>query len=118
MPKTTLRQPNCRSSLAARRRTQDPMAAYDRLPPELRGWLAQAALPWSARSALRAWQRALQRFSGDTDAAKQHLSRCERSTLTRDRLHMPEPLPHAQVSAPSDPLNWPLARAALPELTE
>ena len=48
MPKTTLRQPNCRSSLAARRRTQDPMAAYDRLPPELRGWLAQAALPWSA----------------------------------------------------------------------
>tara|TARA_X000000950_G_scaffold282725_1_gene382111 strand:+ start:526 stop:768 length:243 start_codon:yes stop_codon:yes gene_type:complete len=41
MPKTTPRQPNCRSSLAARRRTQDPMAAYDRLPPELRGWLAQ-----------------------------------------------------------------------------
>jgi hypothetical protein len=90
MPKTTLRQPNCRSSLVARRRTQDPMAAYDRLPPELRGWLAQAALPWSARSALRAWHRALQRFSGDTDAAKQHLSRCERNTLTRDRLHMPD----------------------------
>lgn len=40
-------------------RTVTPMAGYDRLPSELRGWLREAALPWSAVSALRLWKRAL-----------------------------------------------------------
>lgn len=42
-----------------RRGSGDPMTRYDRLPPELRGWLATAALPWSATSALRVWRRAM-----------------------------------------------------------
>ncbi|WP_260349929.1 DUF6525 family protein, partial [Alloyangia mangrovi] len=47
--------------MPTRRREGDVMSAYDRLPPELRAWLAQAALPWSPRSALRAWRGALVR---------------------------------------------------------
>ena len=35
-----------------RRRRSCPITQYDRLPPELRHWLAQAALPWSPVSAL------------------------------------------------------------------
>lgn len=40
-------------------RSVSPMTRYDGLPPELRDWLAGAALPWSAGSALRVWQRAM-----------------------------------------------------------
>jgi Family of unknown function (DUF6525) len=43
----------------SRWRVADPMAAHDRLPPPLRRWLAQAALPWSAVSARRIWDGAL-----------------------------------------------------------
>lgn len=42
-----------------RRASGDPMTRYDSLPQELRGWLATAALPWSATSALRLWRRAM-----------------------------------------------------------
>ncbi len=33
-----------------RRRTRDPMAAFDALPAPLRAWLSRAALPWSPAS--------------------------------------------------------------------
>ncbi|WP_128255375.1 DUF6525 family protein [Falsirhodobacter deserti] len=49
---------NIRTSLRRRGRG-DAMARYDRLPEELRQWLAFAALPWSAQSALRIWQAAM-----------------------------------------------------------
>ncbi|WP_026757654.1 DUF6525 family protein [Sediminimonas qiaohouensis] len=78
------RRGNARSSLRRRTRIGDPMAAYDRLPPELRAWLAEAALPWFPRSARRAWQRALQDYGGDTKAARERLSRIERAMLERD----------------------------------
>ncbi|WP_276617454.1 DUF6525 family protein [Qingshengfaniella alkalisoli] len=47
---------NSRSALKRRRRANS-MASFDGLPPELRRWLAQAALPWSAHSARRLWRR-------------------------------------------------------------
>lgn len=47
---------NIRSSLRRRRNTR--MRAFDALPPALRRWLHQAALPWSADSALRIWRAA------------------------------------------------------------
>nr|WP_281244852.1 DUF6525 family protein [Albimonas pacifica] len=55
--------------LRARRRAGDPMAEFDRLPPALRRWLAEAALPWSPRSAARAWARARRASGGDEAAA-------------------------------------------------
>ncbi|SMO44663.1 hypothetical protein SAMN06265221_102219 [Paracoccus laeviglucosivorans] len=60
------------------------MARYDGLPDELRRWLASAALPWSARSALRLWQRALRECPADTGHALQALSRAEMRLLQRD----------------------------------
>jgi hypothetical protein len=57
------------------------MAAFDRLPPPLRQWLAQAVLPWSPDSALRVWDRA-----GDVQTALARLERAQAATLRRDRM--------------------------------
>ena len=73
---------NLRSPRARWRKT-DPMAAYDRLPRDLRLWLAGAALPWSAVSVLRLWQRAL-RETGCPEAARARLTRAEAQTLARE----------------------------------
>ncbi len=71
------------ASPRARWRRVDTMAAYDRLPPDLRSWLAEAALPWSAASVLRLWQRAL-RETGCTGSARARLAAAERKTLARE----------------------------------
>lgn len=75
---------NTRTTLKRRSRSGNPMAAYDRLPPELRAWLAEAALPWSAHSALRLWRKSLQRHGGDIGKARSQLSRIERRRLSQD----------------------------------
>ncbi|MDD7972631.1 DUF6525 family protein [Roseinatronobacter alkalisoli] len=72
---------NLQSSL---RRRRSPMAEFDRLPPELRHWLAHAALPWSARSALRLWQRAARQYGPDPKDILAHLARAEARSLERD----------------------------------
>jgi hypothetical protein len=59
------------------------MAAYDRLPPPLRLWLAGAALPWSAASVLRLWHRAL-RETGCPNLALGRLTAAEGRTLARE----------------------------------
>ena len=74
---------NLMTSLPRRTRGGCPMAAYDRLPPALRAWLAGAALPWSAASALRLWRRGLD--EGGTRAALESLDRAQRRTLDRER---------------------------------
>ena len=61
-----------------------PLAQYDRLPAELRLGLAGAALPWSAASALRLWQRALREAGGDISRARARLDRAEARMLTRE----------------------------------
>ena len=71
------------TSPRARFRAIDPMAAYDRLPVDLRLWLAEAALPWSAASVLRLWKRALSE-TGCTSAARERLAHAERKTLARE----------------------------------
>jgi hypothetical protein len=75
---------NLNTSLKRRNRPGDPMAAYDKLPLELRKWLAQAALPWSARSALRLWHKAMHACDGDTCEACGRLSRAEQAMLRKD----------------------------------
>ncbi|MCC5957540.1 MAG: hypothetical protein JJU07_15670 [Natronohydrobacter sp.] len=71
-------------STSLKRRRASPMALYDRLPRDLRQWLAHAALPWSAQSALKLWQRALREARGDVQAALAALSRAEARLITRD----------------------------------
>lgn len=73
------------TTLVRRRRNVDPMAAYDALPPILRRWLAEAALPWSPVSCRRIWRAA--RARGYCDAKViECLDRAEQKTLSRDRL--------------------------------
>lgn len=77
------RRGNRRGNLGAvqlklRRRRGDPMQAYDALPPDLRRWLAQAALPWSPSSCLAIWKKA--RTAQD---AIDRLERAERAMLAR-----------------------------------
>lgn len=67
-----------------RRPRGDPMRAYDALPLDLRQWLADAVLPWSAVSARRVWLKALKSALGDRQAARTALSDIERQRLERD----------------------------------
>lgn len=71
--------------LRRRRRSGNPMQLYDRLPPDLRRWMAQAALPWSPASCLALWQRAIAE-GGSTEAALARLHRAEAATLARERM--------------------------------
>jgi hypothetical protein len=71
------------SRLKARRRALDPMRAYDALPPDLRGWMADAARPWSPTSCLRLWRKLLAE-EGCPTRARDRLDRIEAATLARD----------------------------------
>jgi Family of unknown function (DUF6525) len=71
------------SSSRAKWRAGNPMDAHDRLPPDLRRWMVNAALPWSPASALRLWQRAL-RETGCKQAALARLEAAERRSLAKD----------------------------------
>ena len=59
------------------------MAAYDRLPPELRAWMQGAALPWSPRSCRAIWKKVKQNGGTDTQAVAR-LAAVEAAMLQRD----------------------------------
>lgn len=71
-------------SLRRKRRKADPMASFDGLPPPLRQWVAQAALPWSPASVRRIWFRSRAKGLSD-DEALRRLSLAEARTLARDQ---------------------------------
>ncbi|MGY6411467.1 MAG: DUF6525 family protein [Alkalilacustris sp.] len=85
------------------RRGAPPMQMYDRLPPELRAWLREAALPWSPRSALRLWRRALAE-TGDPGAARARLDAAEARQLARDRWAVQVPGPGPGAAGASSPV--------------
>lgn len=72
------------SSLCRRRRSGNPMAAFDGLPAPLRRWLSEAALPWSPASVQRIWAKSRARGMSLEDALLS-LSEAEARTLARDR---------------------------------
>jgi hypothetical protein len=74
---------NLATSLRRRNRPR-PMERYDRLPPELRRWLAGAALPWSPHSALKLWIRLCRECGGDSEAIRLRLERAEARMLAKD----------------------------------
>lgn len=73
------------TTIRMKARQADPMRAYDALPPELRMWVSQAALPWSPASCLKLWRKAL-RQTGCPKAALTRLSQAEAAMLARDRV--------------------------------
>lgn len=82
MPKPASPRNNCHSPRAGWQ-PGNAMAAHDRLPPELRAFMIHADLPWSARSALALWRRAL----GEGKSRAEALDRVRRAaaaTLARE----------------------------------
>lgn len=75
---------NAAASTLLGRSGENPLADYDALPAPLRQWLAEAAMPWSPRSALRIWQRVLRRSGGDVARAQAEMSRIEAERLAED----------------------------------
>lgn len=78
---------NLATSLPCRSRGRG-MDRYDRLPPGLRCWLAQAALPWSPASALRLWSRLERNCGGDADLMRRQLDRAEARLLAKDAVRI------------------------------
>lgn len=72
-----------KTSLKRRRRRGDPMRDFDRLPTELRVWLASAVLPWRPKSVHRVYKRALAREK-DRARAIDKLNRIERQLVAKD----------------------------------
>ena len=72
-----------KTSLKLKRRNEDPMREFDRLPAELRVWLASAVLPWRPRSVRRAFDRAIAR-TRDTSRALEDLDRLQSRLVTQD----------------------------------
>ena len=56
------------------------MLAFDQLPVELRRWMRDAVLPWSARSCLKIWNKA-RREGLDAAAALDRLNAIEQAML-------------------------------------
>ncbi len=71
------------TSLKLRRRNEDPMRDFDRLPPELRAWVAAAVLPWRPRSVRRAFDKALAE-TGDRGFALSRLTALQGRLVARD----------------------------------
>jgi hypothetical protein len=71
------------TSLKLKRRNEDPMREFDRLPPELRAWLASAVLPWRPRSVRRAFDRAVAR-TRDRSRALEELDRLQDKLVAKD----------------------------------
>ena len=74
---------NRKTSLKLKRRNEDPMQDFDRLPADLRAWLASAVLPWRPRSARRAFERAVVR-TRDRSRALEELDRLQDRLVARD----------------------------------
>lgn len=71
------------TSLRRRPRRGDPMSDFDRLPFELRVWLASAVLPWRPSSVHRAYSRVLA-STKDSARALDELNRIERRLIAKD----------------------------------
>ncbi|MEM6355511.1 MAG: DUF6525 family protein [Pseudomonadota bacterium] len=72
-----------RTSLKRRRRAEDPMREFDRLPAVLRTWLAGAVLPWRPRSVEQSFRRALARTADETRALAE-LDRLQDRLIAKD----------------------------------
>lgn len=76
------------TGLKLRRRNEDPMRAFDALPPPVRRWLSQAVLPWSPASCRKILRNA--RARGDDMAqVLARLDHVERRTLAKRKTDRP-----------------------------
>ena len=66
------------------------MQDFDRLPVDLRRWVAQADLPWSPHSVQKAYRKAMAR-NGDHQLALNELDRIQSVLVEKDALRLGHP---------------------------
>ena len=74
-----------KTSLKRKRRNENPLLDYDRLPRELRAWVANAELPWRPRSVLKAYERAFSK-TGDRNKALNELNYIQHRLVAKDAI--------------------------------
>lgn len=72
-----------KTSLKRKRRAGNSMQDFDRLPTELRSWLASAVLPWRPKSVQRTYSKALARTQC-ADRALQQLDELQMRLIAKD----------------------------------
>ena len=72
-----------RTSLKRKRRNENPLLDYDRLPRDLRAWVANAELPWRPRSVLKASERAFAK-TGDRNKAMNERNNLQHRVVATD----------------------------------
>jgi hypothetical protein len=71
------------TNLKLKRRNENPILDYDRLPKELRKWIANAELPWRPKSVLKAYERAFSK-TGDRNEAMNELNNIQHRLVAKD----------------------------------
>ena len=74
-----------KTSLKRKRRNENPLLDYDRLPRDLRTWVANAELPWRPRSVLKAYERAFSK-TGDRNKAMNELNNIQHRLVAKDAI--------------------------------
>ena len=72
-----------KTSLKRKRRSENSLLDYDRLPRDLRAWIANAELPWRPRSVLKAYERAFLK-TGDRNKALKELNYIQYRLVAKD----------------------------------
>ncbi|MEL6689989.1 MAG: DUF6525 family protein [Pseudomonadota bacterium] len=65
------------------RRAKNPMRDFDRLPSDLRQWVAGAMLPWRAATVRAAYDKAMAR-TGDPERALEELDALQARLVAKD----------------------------------
>ena len=73
------------TSLKRKKRNENPLLDYDRLPKELRAWVANAELPWRPKSVLKAYNRAYLK-TGSRDKAMNELNCIQNRLVSKDAI--------------------------------
>lgn len=71
------------TSLKLKRWSGNPMREFDRLPRELRIWIATADLPWRPGSVRRSFERAMSK-TGNQKSALEELDRLQERLVAKD----------------------------------
>lgn len=72
-----------KTSLRCKGRRESSMRDFDRLPKELRVWIADADLPWRPKSVRRSFDRALSQ-TGDLERALDVLDQLQQRLVAKD----------------------------------
>ena len=76
-----------KTTLKCKHSSINPMRDYDKLPAELREWVATANLPWRAQSVQRAYEKALAR-TGNRRTALRELDALQARLVAKDALRI------------------------------